>query len=59
MLFRSVDSYVEVEKFVSLAGVLESSSKIGSVDEVEGLSNGISDLKSSRSLGSVKDGLWV
>ena len=45
-----VDSSVEVEKFMSLAGVLESSSKTGSVDEVEGLSNGISDLKSSGSL---------
>ena len=54
-----VDSSVEVEKFVSLVGVLESSSKIGSVDEVEGISNGISDLKSFGSLGSVKDGVWV
>ena len=45
-----VDSSVEVEKFMSLAGVLESSSKTGSVDEVEGLSDGISVLKSSRSV---------
>ena len=54
-----VDSPVEVEKFVSLAGVLESSSKTSLVDEVEGLSNGISDFKSSGSLGSIKDGMWV
>ena len=54
-----VDSSVEVKKFMSPAGVLESSSKTGSVDEVGGLYNGISDLKSSESLGSVKDGMWV
>ena len=54
-----VDSFVEVEKFMSLAGVPESSSKTGSKDKVEGISNGISYLKSSGSLGSVKDGMWV
>jgi hypothetical protein len=54
-----VDSPVEVEKFVSLTGVFGSYSKEGSVDEVEGFSNGISDLRSSISLGSVKDGMWV
>ena len=42
-----VDSPVEVEKFMSLAGILKSSSRIDSVDEVEGLPNGISDLKPS------------
>ena len=45
-----VDSPMEVEKFRSLAGVLEYSSKTGLVDQVEGLSNGMSDLKSSGSL---------
>ena len=54
-----VDSSVEVEKFVPLAGILESYSKTGLVDEMEGLSNGISNLKSSGSLGSVKNGMWV
>ena len=54
-----VDSSLEVKKFMSPAGVLGSSSKTGSVDEVEGISNGIFDLKSSKSLGSIKDGMWV
>ena len=50
---------MEVERFVSRTGVFRSSSKAGSVDEVEGFSNGISDLRYSRSPGSVKDGRWV
>ena len=45
-----VDSSMEVEKFMSLARVLESSSKTVLVDEVEDLSYGISNLKPYRSL---------
>ena len=50
---------MEVERFVSLTGVFKSSSMAGSVDEVEGFSNGIVDLRFSRSLGSGEDGRWV
>ena len=45
-----VDYSVEVKKVMSLAGVLGSSSMIGSVDEVGDLSDGISDLRTSVSL---------
>ena len=57
--FAMVESPVEVERFVSLTGVFRSSSMAGSVDEVEGFSNGIVDLRSSRSPGSVKDGRLI
>ena len=54
-----MDSSVEVEKFMSLVGVPESPSKIGSMGKVEGISNGIYDLEFSGILGLVKDGMWV
>ena len=54
-----VDSPVEVERFVSSTKVFGSFSMAGLVNEVEGFSNGIGDLRSSRSPGSVKDGRWV
>jgi len=54
-----VDSPVEVERFVSSTKVFGSSSMAGLMDEVVGFSNGIGDLRSSRSQGSVKDGRWV
>ena len=54
-----VDSPVEVERFVLLTGVFRSSSMAVSVDEVEGFSNGIFYLRSSRSPGSEEDGRWV